>query len=723
MAKIAPSETVGVPLLLVRRYFCLPLAILLVACNPGDGTTGPRTPNAPSMVSVVAGEGFVDVTWMHDGQDLAGFLVSRTAVPSQASAAGDAWQTIAELAEGDREYRDETVEAGVGYRYLVAAVGGTGDASQPAGPLDDSPVVPLPAPDPEPEPDPDPGIDVPTPPEDPGPPPPPHGSAIRGHVEHYFTIFGEPSGQDHGLDPTSLSSLTPAEIVPGSVVVQFRSSPLAHAEELAQSIYVLGFTPVEASRVLGSTYVELRFEGADETRTRTLVRELAARDDVLTAEPVYVNTAFATGPDQFPYPNDPMFDRQYALWTIDAEAAWRYIGADLQALHDVTVAIIDTGMPANGHLDISPLSGWNMIANSYDVTQSKGTFHGLHVAGIAGAKVDNQTGIAGVAPNADIIVVKVLADDGKGNSLYTSRAIAWAAGAQVPGVPTNQHPARVLNLSLGGRHPCTPSEQSAINQARALGAVVVVAAGNEGADAREFAPANCAGVVVVGATDSLGNIALYSNDGAVTSIMAPGSSILSYTGPASYPESLPVGRMSGTSMAAPHVAGAYALAFGQDPSLTADQATEFLLRGATPMSDAQCRGQATRCGAGLLNLYNLVQQVRLPIDRETWNTIWVVAFPCLDQDCTIDPFDFWATSLEPGEWGGDYVIAGLPNGTYRLAAILDYNGNLAMDEGEPCNEHTGLVVVNNEDVSGVDLGIGYTLPECTFSNWGFVRTF
>lgn len=97
----------------------------------------------------------------------------------------------------------------------------------------------------------------------------------------------------------------------------------------------------------------------------------------------------------------------------------------------------------------------------------------------------------------------------------------WAAGLSAANVPTNTHPAKVINLSLGTVGTCSATEQSAINDALAQGVVVVVAAGNQNIDTSQFTPANCQGVIVVGALDNNGARASYSNYGTKVDLSTP----------------------------------------------------------------------------------------------------------------------------------------------------------------------------------------------------------
>jgi serine protease len=179
-------------------------------------------------------------------------------------------------------------------------------------------------------------------------------------------------------------------------------------------------------------------------------------------------------------------------------------------------------------------------------------------------------------------------------------------------VPANATPARVINMSLGAGPglPCSasPSTQAAINDAVGSGAAVVVAAGNDAADASDFLPASCNNVITVAASDARGHLVTrYSNFGATVEIMAPGGDVqrddngdgnndgvLSMV----HPNAGSYARYNGTSMATPHVAGVAALYLAQNPSLTPVQLLAELQNNALPRTSSQC---PQPCGAGLLS--------------------------------------------------------------------------------------------------------------------------
>jgi serine protease len=154
----------------------------------------------------------------------------------------------------------------------------------------------------------------------------------------------------------------------------------------------------------------------------------------------------------------------------------------------------------------------------------------------------------------------------------------------------------------------SPSTQSAINDAVAMGATVVVAAGNDATDASQVFPASCSNVITVAASDYRGYLATrYSNYGSTVEILAPGGDVrrddngdgrpdgvLSMV----HPDAGTYAYYNGTSMAAPHVAGVAALVLAQEPALVPSQVLARLQANAQPRSAAQC---PQPCGAGLLS--------------------------------------------------------------------------------------------------------------------------
>jgi thermitase len=226
---------------------------------------------------------------------------------------------------------------------------------------------------------------------------------------------------------------------------------------------------------------------------------------------------------------------------IDAPQAWA-TGADGTG---VTVAVVDTGVDAS-HADLSGrlTGGYDFVDG--DATPQDANGHGTHVAGIVAATRDNSLGIAGVAPNATVMPVRVLGADGKGLDSTIAAGFDYAA----------DHGAQVVNASLGG----TGSSQiirDAISSHP--GTLFVVASGNDGADDDATTTDPCDApydnVVCVGATDANDAPACFTNRGRLNvDLFAPGVDILSTWTGGGY------ALADGTSMASPQVAGVAALA-------------------------------------------------------------------------------------------------------------------------------------------------------------------
>lgn len=300
-------------------------------------------------------------------------------------------------------------------------------------------------------------------------------------------------------------------------------------------------------------------------------------------------------------PNDPYYavyqwHLQATAGGIDAPQAWETSKGE-----GVVVAVLDTGiLPAHPDFEQGALlSGYDFISDAFVSRRatndrvpgaldygdwnpvagecytgspvSDSSWHGTHVAGTVAQATNNGIGMAGVAPKATILPVRVLGRCG-GYTSDIADAIVWASGGSVVGIPANPNPAQVINMSLGGGGACDALTQTAINGAVARGTTVVVAAGNSNGNAANYSPSSCANLVNVGANRINGGRASYSNYGASVDISAPGgggnvdgnpngavwqSLSLSATGPND--GNMGWGGMAGTSMAAPHVAGVVAL--------------------------------------------------------------------------------------------------------------------------------------------------------------------
>jgi subtilisin family serine protease len=233
---------------------------------------------------------------------------------------------------------------------------------------------------------------------------------------------------------------------------------------------------------------------------------------------------------------------------------WNYTALRLAEIHtsftgtNVKVAVIDSGVDrANPELNNGQvLDGCDWVTSPTNVCRGTGVLdengHGTHVAGIIAAKNDGF-GVTGVAPDVTILPLRVLNADGTGWLSDIAAAIDYA-------VANN---AKVINLSLGGDLDYSLIRVS-VERAVASGVTVVAAAGNGGNGAAASYPAAYPGAIAVAATTETNLIANYSNSGNYIDVAAPGSAILS-----SWPTGTGYARISGTSMASPHVAGLAAL--------------------------------------------------------------------------------------------------------------------------------------------------------------------
>jgi serine protease len=412
------------------------------------------------------------------------------------------------------------------------------------------------------------------------------------------------------------------------IIVKYRTTPdtaaaattqLRGAESSAQR-FGLGLSRVRTT-ALGSQVLKVNRKMSLAEAER-LAADLAASDpNVEYAEPDRILRKTLT-------PNDPRYNEQWhyfeAAGGINAPQAW-----DKSTGTGVVVAIIDTGIRPHADLNGNLLPGYDFISDAFVGNDGNGrdgdpndpgdwvnpgecgpgdpaafeasSWHGTHVTGTVVARTNNSIGVAGVAFNARVVTARVLGKCG-GFTSDIADAIIWTSGGTVPGVPANANPARVLSLSLGGGGACGGTTQSAINTARSNGASVIVAAGNSNANAANFTPANCSGVVTVAAVGRNGGKASYSNFGATVEVAAPGGS----GGANSVLSTLNAGQMgpgadsyalyNGTSMATPHVAGVVALIRSANQSLNPDQVTSILQTTARAFP-ATC----SQCGSGIVN--------------------------------------------------------------------------------------------------------------------------
>lgn len=271
---------------------------------------------------------------------------------------------------------------------------------------------------------------------------------------------------------------------------------------------------------------------------------------------------------------------------IDAPEAWKLMPASPK---EIVVAVIDTGVDishpdlqgsiwmneaevnglknfdddGNGYID--DFNGWNFFHRDNDVfTNAKADGHGTHVSGTIAAQTNNALGVAGVAQNVKIMVLKFIGING-GSTADAILAVKYA----------KDNGADVANNSWGGGG----YDQALKDAIEDFGKPFIAAAGNEATDndldAHYPSSYESKNIISVASVDNTGLMSSFSNYG-ITSVdvAAPGGYIVSTYPGASY------AWMSGTSMATPHVSGIVALMLGAKPGLTASQVKEIVLKSA-----------------------------------------------------------------------------------------------------------------------------------------------
>ncbi len=254
-------------------------------------------------------------------------------------------------------------------------------------------------------------------------------------------------------------------------------------------------------------------------------------------------------------------DRVIGIDTTQSSATWGLDRIDQRNLplnsqytyaasgSDVTVYIIDTGI-AYDHVDF----GSRVLGGATAIQDGLGSFdcngHGTHVAGTVGGAT------YGVAKSVTLVPVRVFGCSGSGFTSHIIAAVDWVTSRHTPNTPA------VANMSLGGA--ASASLDLAVANSVADGVTYVVAAGNDNLDACSYSPAREPSAITVGATDNSDYRSSFSNYGACLDIFAPGTDITSNW----WTSTSATSTISGTSMAAPHVAGAAALLLSADPTAT-----------------------------------------------------------------------------------------------------------------------------------------------------------
>ncbi len=428
------------------------------------------------------------------------------------------------------------------------------------------------------------------------------------------------------------------DFVPGEVIVGYKP-PENVISSLAAKGLQQGVEPVLVKLAATSRYsisslqpmVEARnsetaalIPNASDTllekdRTLNMLKALKAREDVAYAEPNFIRKAFATTP------SDPHYISQWHYPLINLPQAWdTSVGNS-----NVIVAVIDTGvLLAHPDLTNRLTSGYDFISDSGNALDGDGidnnpndpgdqrngstsSFHGSHVAGTVGAASDNALGVSGVSWNSMIMPLRVLGGDG-GTTYDSIQALKYAAGLNNDSGTLPQQRADIINMSYGSTS-YSQAEQSTIDTIKNLGIIMVAAAGNESTNQQSY-PAAYSGVFSVSAVTMEKKAAWYTNFGSWVDIAAPGGNSSADLNGDGYPDGVLSTSgddssgtvqylytfLQGTSMAAPHVAGVFALMKSIYPGLTFDVATTLLEKNSLT-DDTGDPGRDDYQGYGLVN--------------------------------------------------------------------------------------------------------------------------
>ena len=341
---------------------------------------------------------------------------------------------------------------------------------------------------------------------------------------------------------------------------------------------------------------------------------------------------------------DPMYATQWHLYShfgIQAPVAWQ----TTRGKSSIVVAVLDSGITSHPDLEGQTVPGFDFIssassshdgqalglatgdwdadptdAGDYDPTVSSSTssWHGTHVAGLIAA-AQNSVGVSGVAPGVKILPLRVLGAAG-GETSDLIAAINWASGLHVSGIPNNNYPARVMNLSIGTDRPsgCDYGTQSAFRSAWDRGVTAITAAGNGNSAGRPMEatgsyPGNCVPTINVGSTGYSGDSSYFSNYGPGVDISAPGGDdrdaptaftsgtegmlLSTWNNGSTIQGSADYSIEEGTSMASPIVAGVVALIYSVNPLFTSDDAYKIIKNSARPFkAGTQCAATANQYG-------------------------------------------------------------------------------------------------------------------------------
>jgi len=407
-----------------------------------------------------------------------------------------------------------------------------------------------------------------------------------------------PSGPDFAFEEDADPATAALPFVANELLVQ--PYPGTDAASLSALYAEAGATVADDLPEIDTTVLRV---GADQLHA--VAAKLDASRQIETIQKNYILRASAA-------PDDPMYARQPHLSQIDAPAAWDITRGD----ESIIIGIVDTGVEPT-HPDIADkiIDGWNSFDESDDF--SDGVGHGTQVAGVAAAIANNATGVAGLAWDNPIVVVRATDDNGETNSRFVAAGILWAANRG----------ASVINVSFA---PLWSNRvvRAAARAAFHRGTLVVISAGNGGGSTSDTGYAEA---LFVGAVTESNALASFSDRGPFVDLSAPGTAIRSTTVGAGYNLS------NGTSFAAPIVTGVAALIRSVNPDLRPASVIRAMTDTATDLGDdgkdASFGHGGIDAGAAVAEASRMVEaedlttpnlEIRLPAEGDTLSG-WALA--------------------------------------------------------------------------------------------------
>lgn len=360
----------------------------------------------------------------------------------------------------------------------------------------------------------------------------------------------------------------------------------------ASSVQPLSSLPPKDTIGLDRIY---EFNYSSARSIESVINEVLKNSLIEYAEPSYIYyTTYI--------PNDPLYtSSQTHLKQVKAEQAWdliRSLNNGVINTRNIVIAIVDSGSDMD-HIDLKSnliLPGIDLVGRSFSTEQidfdpdvkSDSADHGVKVSGLASAITDNGLGIASLASNARLLIVKAAADD-KGSAIYRGyEGIKYAA----------DNGANIINCSWGGTGGGAFG-QDIVNYALARGCLIIAAAGNHNQAAQDF-PASYNGVMAIASVDKNDLKSSFSNFGDYVDLSAPGE-IFSTANGNKY------GTVQGTSFSAPLVSSAAALVWSRFPQFDWEQVMEQL-RVTADNIDALNQGYSGKLGKGRLNVFRALTE-------------------------------------------------------------------------------------------------------------------